>query len=1103
MVFLSFRAVTRGRWRRARWLFWAVVACALALYALTVARCAFPGHSASWIAWLSGLDVRETPTRPILTLLGGAVAGLPWGSLALRMNLVSALAGALAVGWVYRVTWFVVFDAMREESAVTRAPQNARFAGAVAAIAVATSLPFWQAATRFSPEIFDAAWLLACAHLLTVYARSQHLLWLMLFGILFGVGLAESPLVVVAAPVLAAFALIVEWRLCWCRIGRLFAAATVAFVFLCVTHYVAAQAFAAANELPPTTAEVARIVLSVLRAQVEAARAFLPKTLWLPVVAVGVGSAALSFVSALRALDNRRTWGLLFIGCLLTGSAAFLLLNASFAPGPVWAAKGVMPAATYALAGLGLGLLAAFWRAFSELSDPKDVDVPGGREERDDDDAEDAAKPLREEPTPAAFMACRVAGFVLGPILLALIAVAGIRNGFRFASERGDFADRAADAMLDGLSGRSWVVANGLIDAHLLIRAHERGLAIQLLCPYRATERFYVADVLRTFSADASFSDEAKKRAQSLAAYNLHMFIDDLFATDKEIGRKAVCMGLPDIWYGSGWAPVPERLFYGGVKALAEIKAATLCDAHRQFWAQWKPFFEEGEGSPRQLSHRYRLALRRHLAFVANNLGVALDDLGLQEEAFSAYRQARAISPDNISALLNIFELVSRGLHQEIKDTVSLELRRKVENPKERYPLWALSRHYGYVRNYDLFVRMGWSWAVSSSPGSVLAGLRSAYSVQQDEERRAALTAMMASVYEMRGDLKQSADEYTKTLAHDPKNAFAISGLVRLALQRSVIGEAQKVLEAGEFAGVSRRLLRQDWAAVYLVSGDLPRARVILQEMGDEANASPMTLAMLAMVMIEQQDVASVETKVLPRLIKSAEGKDSYFVQVVQGRVWQNKGKEGYRNARLCYHRAAALRPDVQALRDVILMLDATLEDQKAAEAHALAILRERPDHAFANFIMGSIRLEQALYGDAEGYLARSVAGEEPALAALNNYAQTLCRIRKLDEAEAVARKAVARAPDRYEAWSTLAFVLVVKDRLDEASAAMAKAYALNSSDVRLLLVDGQIALKRGNRAAAVKAAAAVAEAKDLSAADRRELKSLQDALAQQPQPAP
>jgi tetratricopeptide (TPR) repeat protein len=1102
MLFLSFREVTRGRWRRARWSFWAVTVCALALYMLTAARHAFPGHSASWIAWATGLDVRETPTRPVLALLGGLAARLPWGTLAVRLNLLSALVGALAIGWAYRVVWFVAFDVMREESAVTRASRIAQFAGAVAAVAVATSLPFWQAATRFTPEVFDAAWVLACAHLLTVYARSRNLLWLMLFSMLFGIGLAESPLVLVAAPVLAYFAVLVEWRLYWCRIGRLFGAGVVASLFLVMTHGVAAHTFAVAHIPSASFAEVMRVVLSVLRDQVAAVRTFLPSTLWLPAVGVGVVFAALSLLSAVRMLDNRRTWGLVILGCLLTLSAACLLLGAPFAPGPLWAAKGVMPATTYVVAGLGLGLLAASWRAYSLLNDPKDVDVPDSVHARDEDD-DDAPTPQGEVAPPAVFVACRAAGFILGPVLLLLIGMAAIRNGLAIRAERGVFADRAADAMLDGLNGRSWVVANGLVDPHLLIRAHERGLALNLLCPYRATQRYYVADVLQKVSKDATFSEEAKMRAQSLMAYNLHMFIDDLFATDQEIGRKAVCMGLPDIWYGSGWVPVPERLFYGGVKALAEVKADALRDSHQQFWAQWKPFLDEGDGSPSQLSYRYRVALRRHLAFVANNLGVALDDLGRPEEAFEAYRQARAFSPENISALLNVFELVSRGLHQELKDAVSLELRRRVENPKERYPLWALSRHYGYVRNFDLFVRMGWAWAVSSSPGSVLAGLRGAYSVQQDQERRAALTAMMASVYEMRGDFAQSADEYKKTLQHDPKNAFAISGLVRLALQRSVVGEAQEVLKAGEFSGVSRRLLRQDWAAVYLVSGDLSRARVILQEMGDEQDASPMTLAMLAMVMIEQQDVVSVETKVLPRMIKSSEGKDSYFVQVVQGRVWQSKGKEGYRNARLCYHRAASLRPDVQALRDVILMLDASLEDQKAAEAHALAILRERPEHPFANFVMGSIRLEQARYGEAEQYLGRSVAGAEPTLAALNNYAQTLCRILKLDEAEAVARKAVACAPGRYEAWSTLAFVLVAQERLDEAAQAMAKAYALNSSDVRLLLVDGQIALKRGNRAAAEKAAAAVAAAQDLSAADRRELKSLTDALARPAQPAP
>jgi predicted Zn-dependent protease len=1095
MEFLTFRAVTRGRLRRARWAFWAVFACALALYGLTAEPCAFPGRPAAWIAWAAGLDVCETPSRPLLRLAGRLLAECPWGGFAWRFNLLAALAGALAAGWAYRVAWFLVFDAMREESAVTRSSRNAHAAGLVAALASAASLPVWQASTRFSPDIFDAAWVLGCAHLLTVYARSQHWAWLLLFGALVGVGAAESPVVFAALPVLGAFALIAEWRLSWCRVGRLFAAFALGFICLCLTHYAAAKAFALAHALPTALVDVARIARSALREQTQEVSGFLPSTLWLPVVAMGAGSAALSFLIAMRALDNRRTWGLLFVGLTLTGSAILLMLNVSFAPGPVWAAKGEVPAMTYALAGLGIGLLAASWWAFSTLLDPKDADAPVSEEDRDADDEAAVRQPRPEEP-PVVFAACRVAGFVLGPLLAGLALVAGVRNGFLLRAERGGFADRAADAMLDGLGGRSWVVANGLFDPNLLIRARERGAEVNLLCPYRAAERFYVADVRRKVLDGPGFSDAVKARAKSMMDYNLHMFIDDLFAIEPEIGRKAVCMGLPDLWYGSGWTPVPERLFYGGARAVVEVKPDALLDSHRAFWAHWKAFAEEGDGPAGRLGHRYRAALRRHLSFVANNLGVLLDDLGRTEEAYEAYRQSRAFSPDNISALLNVFELVSRGLHPELKDGVSLELRRRVENPKERYPLWALSRHFGYVRNYDLFVKMGWSWAVSSSPGSVLAGLRSSYSVQQDEERRAALTAMMAAVYEMRGDLSQSAEAYRKTLANDPKNAFAISGLVRLALQRSVVGEAQSVLQKGESAGVSRRLLRQDWAAVYLVAGDLARARVLLQEMGDDADASSMTLALLAMVMIEQQDVAGVETKVLPRLLKSAEGKDSYFAQVVQGRVWQSKGKEGYQNARLCYHRAAALRPDVQALRDVILTLDAALEDQKAAEAHALALLRERPGHPFANFVMGSIRLEQAQYGEAESFLARSAAAEEPTLAALNNYAQVLCRIRKLDEAEAVARKATARAPGRYEAWSTLAFVLVERGRLDDASEAMAKAYALNSSDVRLLLVDAQIALRRGNRAAAEKAAAAVSETKNLSAADRRELKALLEELA-------
>ncbi len=1101
MLILPFRPITRGRWRRSRWSFLLFVAAALALYGFTVVTYAFPGASATWIAWVSGLDVREVPSRPLLTALGHWVAGLEWPplSLVLRLNLLAALAGALVVGWAYKLVWFAVFEVMREESAATHASRNARYGGSVAALAVAVSLPVWQAATRFSPEIFDVALLLFCGQLLTVYVYSQQVFWLLLFGAVYGAGVVESPLFIAAAPVMVAFAVVMEWKLAWCRMGRLFAAAWLALIVLAGLHYMSARGFAVAHGEIPTPQVILRIVVGVLREQLEVVGHLFPRHLWFPVFAMGVGAAALSFFAAFRTLDNRRTWSLLFLSVILTLSAVLVLFNVPISPWGVMAAKGAIPAATYTLTGLAAGLLAASWRALAVMNDPQDVDVPV---ETDDDGTEAMREGAGHEDPPKVFMVMRGAGIVLVPTLAGLIILSGVLNGRRQTADNGAFADRAADAVLDGLQGRVWLVANGLIDPNLLIRAHERGMAVNLLCPYRATERTYTASVLRRVQADASFSENAKLRAGSLVTYNLHMFIDDVFATDGAIGSKAVCMGLPDIWYGAGWIPVSERLFYGGVKNSNELKERDLLKAHETFWQEWGDFLQAGDGSPRQLSYRHRVALRHHFAFVANNLGVTLDDIGRPAEAFTAYLKARAISPENISALLNVFEMVSRGIHPEMKESVEHQLRRKVENTKDRYPLWSLSRYYGYVRNYDLFVQMGWSWALSSSPGSVLAGLRSSYSMQQDEDKRVALTALMAAVYEMRGDFGKSAEEYQKTIEHDPKNTFAISGLVRLALQQSVVGDARKVLEAGEAAGAPKRLLRQDWAALYLVSGDLVRARVLLQELGDEPGASSMTLAMLAMVMIEQQDTAAVEATILPKLAKAAEGKDSYFVQVVQGRVWQGKGEAGYKNARLCFQRAAQIRPDVQALQDVMLMLDVSLEDQRAAEAHALMILRQRAEHPYANFIMGSIRLEQGQYGDAETYLRRSTAGAAPTLAALNNYAQTLCRIRKLDEAETIARQATAHEPGRYEGWSTLAFVLAEKENVEGAAEALAKARALDRTDLRLFLVEALIAVKRGDADAAEKALARVGSESELSVADRREWNNLREdieRLRQQP----
>ena len=1081
---LPFRPITRGRLRRARRTSFWIALAALALYGLTMDSSAFPGDSATWIAWMANLDTRELPSHPLLFALGHAVSGLPVFSLAFRLNALAALAGALVVAWVYRLVWFVVFETMREQSAITKASRLAQFAGIVAALAVGLSLPFWHAATHFRPEIFDVALLTGCAYLLAIYARTQQWRWLLLFGALYGMGVAESSLFIVAAPFLALVAVIVEWRLVWCQMKRLIAAAELSLLTLVGVYYLNVWTFAKQYGQATNPHAVFCMFPQMLRGQINAIMHMLPSQLWVPVLAMGVGATALSVLAASRALDNRRSWSLLFLNAALTVSALLLLANVSFSPWGVQAARGVLPVATYVLAGCGIALLAASWRALAVLADPVDESLTN-----------------ENVTSPASYAATRLAGILLAPTLAAAVIIGGAVNGVSHMADNGAFADRAADVVLDELHGRTWVVGNGIIDPNLLIRAHERGLALHLLSPQRANDHRHTAAVLRTLQADPSFSGNARLRAESLIAYNFLVFIEDLFATDPKIGDKAVSMGLPDIWYGSRWIPVPEILFYGGVRDLAALQDRDLSAEQQAFWKQWAPFLKAGPGSPRQMSYRCRLALRRHLAFVENTLGVTLDDLGRHEEAFLAYQKAHAIDPENISALLNLFEMVSHGLHPEAKDSISSELRRKVENPSQRYSLWALSRYYGYVRNSEMFVRMGWSWALSSTPGSVLAGLRSAYALQPDETRRLGMAAMIAALHEMRGDFAQSATEYRKVLQRDPQNTAAISGLVRLTLRRNIVDEARAILETGEGAGASKRLLRQDWAALYLVSGDLPRARIILQELADEPDVSPMVLAMLAMVMIEQNEVNSVETTILPKLEKRAGGsKDNlYFPLVIQGRIWQSKGKAGYQSAQLCFQRAAAIRPDVQALQEVILMLDAAMENQAAAEAHALVLLRQQPDNPFANFIIGSIRLEQAQYEDAEPYLRRSAAAPMPTPDALNNFAQALCRNRKLEEAERIARQATKAAPDRYEGWSTLAYVLAMAGKPDAADEALAKSHRMSDADPRLFLVDALLAVKRNDPAAAAKALAAVGPETSFSVSDRRDLADLKAAIARLP----
>jgi len=293
--------------------------------------------------------------------------------------------------------------------------------------------------------------------------------------------------------------------------------------------------------------------------------------------------------------------------------------------------------------------------------------------------------------------------------------------------------------------------------------------------------------------------------------------------------------------------------------------------------------------------------------------------------------------------------------------------------------------------------------------------------------------------------------------------------LVRLFIQEGAIDKAQTWLErVAKLEENASATLGVEWATIHLMNKDVERARRILQETTDLQPKNLQAWAMLALLQIQLEELDEVEKVILPRMEKVI-GADNYFVQIAQAQLFLKKGPSFRYQARESLIRAATLRPEIAGVKDMVLQLDMDMDDKPMAELHARQILRSNRDHALANYIMGALRLRNGEYGAAEDFLKRSVKADETP-SALNDLAEVLRRIKKLDEAEQAARKAVEKAPMLYIAWETLGVILLEANKdLDEAEKFVSKSLeVLNSyepptSDPRVKITLARIQLKKGD----------------------------------------
>lgn len=964
-------------------------------------------------------------------------------------QVIAPVLGGLSVALVYLLVSFFVSNVTTGERAKGASRLLSRTAGAVAAVVFMLTPAVRESATHLEPRLFDAFWALLTFAVFVPYLRTNvsGLAFAALLGLMTALGLLESALFLALAPLVLGAMVVVELkrgRKPYASITLFAGAFLVAFlVFLKVFHV----------ELTPFLKETSRELKS-----------FWQLKGWLFVALFATLPFLVSLFSSARAFRSKGDLTTVLFHAALA-LVSILATATPLSPSALMRPHGVAPVASSFFAAAVAGYLVAFF----------------------------------------VYHRKNVAVLAMGVVFAFVLAFNALWNLFAFDAARGAFADRVAEKILDDLKDRTWFVTDGSLDSHLLLKAKERGQTLHLVCLARDLDRDYL-DELKRDVVEAGLGGAKNADLALDLSLGVLPFVQDWFAADPDVDKKVALLVAPDLVYSTGKTPIPEFLFFGlDPERPADWSAWGEFDALLHAPKGWGSYASMKDLSPLE---RLRLNLRRHMGLLANNRGVYLQEKGRDDEAFGFYERVLAdIDADNICAAFNEMEMAMRKYPKAVAKERELRkyLKTIVEDKARRYLVWRLSSVYGYVRNPDAFIRLGFAWARSGRPGAALAQIRRALDLVPNEQRAAYLN-MMAALYASESDYRSSRKIYEKILEKDTTNYQALMGMMRVSLVDGERDKALSYLERAIAAAPEAVDLPVERALAAMMKEDLPEATKCLREATDLDPKNLRAWSLLAAVVMQQADgtkdakkrqslLADVRDRILPAMEGASTNPFDYYVQTTKAFYLMRQGEEKRREARDALEAATRANPNASVMQDLMLNLDISLVDYATAERHARDVLRQNRKAPLANYVMGSLSMRQGDYRQAEAFLRRAVESPNAPVVAYNDLAEVLRRTSRLPEAESVIRQAIAKAPSASIFHQTLAEILVDRAaNLDEAEKSARHAIELAKGangqveDVRLYALLAKIQVLRGDMKGARNSIRRVeAKADDLSDFERRD----------------
>jgi len=1040
------------------WIGWGLGLGAFIAYICTLSAGAYPGASAALVTQYTGLFVRMTPPRPLWGVLVWVLSKMPLGAVVTRLNVLSAVCGALSVVLIYRVVAGAVLSCIEiTDRNRGRSRLAAQLGGGAAAVAMASCIPFWIVSTRTHTAAFDVLLLLVCARLILAYAtggRARTLIW---FAVLYAAGVVEFATFIVMAPLFGGLLLFFMRRHEQLKIGPVFGLIGSAVAVMGALYLASAWCF---YDSPGYHLRAFRsfwhIIWIVWRDQYLLIAHSLPRQGWLLVLVLTIIPWLTMLTVARRALNGEKDWAFYILHVVFTALALATLFNIKVAPWPMLGMRGLL-VTPYVLTASLLGYVIAYWFLLPSMF------LPFFR---------------NEQPTARL----KVTEALLTLPLLACVAATPFLN-FRSADGRqAAHVNRFSREIVRSLDGRSWLITDGSLDDHLRIAADELDVPVNLISLMWNNKGALMTHVV------SMFDDPGLKNRASIGLMPL---LQEWCASDPEIDKKLALFASPDVLLSCGVTPLPHKLVFvaGGDPGADEADA--LMAVHRSFWEENADLLLGADPADAFLAPFCR-HLRRRSALIANNLGVVMEDAGAKEDAAEAYRKAREIDPDNISALLNLHAMVRRGDLSDEDGAVREQLDALTETiGKSKVRIWSLSRDYGYVRTPGAFVDLGWYWAASGQPGMAVSGLKKAMELLPDE-KHGPLKQALAGIYLMQDQPDESEALFYELLVENPQNQRALLGMARIEMGRGNSDKAESYLKRAGTAGVPEPLMDLEWATLDVVAGRSDEAIERLDALLSEKPKLLRGWALLTGIYIQQNDTDRLASAV--RKMESLRLGGSAVIPIARGHLAVlSNDLDGAREA---FMEASRLEPGNIKVLEWLLKLDMIQNFQTAARTHLDEILRMDPDHAFANRILGTLQYADGEYKLAEDSLRRSLKSRNDP-EALNDLAWLLQESGLYEEAEKHARSSLAIDINNHHAWDTLGVILMRTDRYGPASKAFEHALSLSDNNLPVLIHTAELLTLQDKRAEAMAIIEALSmRSSELTSSDREQIDSLRRKLS-------